>query len=1500
MGADGDTRNMSEFGRYRIRELIGQGGMGVVHRAYDTVNDRVVALKRLSSTTDREYRSRFQRESRIAAGLEHPNVVPVNDFGEVDGQLFLDMMLVDGTDLRRALGVGDVDHVRALAILRQVADALDAAHRQGLVHRDVKPSNILITPDGHAYLADFGIAREMSPDATSLTRSGEVIGSWDYMAPERLSTAHVDGRSDQYSLACVLFECLTGRLPHPGTDPASKLAAHLLRPPPAPSIFNPTVSPRLDAVVLRGLAKDPGRRFGSVTELATAAEQAMFDGATVKAAASTAPQPAVEPDQGRLLRAIVRSTARRSPTLALPTERATAPYPGLSGFERADADLFHGRDHVVTDLLVRLAEQVGGGEPVVLVGASGAGKSSVLRAGLLPALASGREQPGLAQAGLAQSDREQAGGEQEWPQVVLTPGVDPIGNLARAIAPHTSVVAAEWARVIRETPGRFGELCARSSTGRPVIVVDQFEELFTHGAPEADRLAVAAALAAAKPALVVLAVRADLLDRCIELAPLRSALAAPVLLGPMDSTELRQAIVTPARACGVEVEPGLPERMIADLGVRGEIGYDPGALPRLAHALRESWHHREGAVLTLASYRRAGGIDGAVSRTAEAIYARLDPMGREALKANLLRLVAVLDDGAVVRRRVDPAEFSAHRFILDQLIAARLVTVDGSGARLSHEALLTAWPRLRDWIDEDRAGLVQHRRFTDAVRVWVDSGQHTDDLYRGVRLAALTSWLESARDRVRLRPVEQDFLARSTAAEQAGQLMTRRRTNRLRGLVVALSLLLVVASVAVVVATQLQQSAQAERDRAEFGRSQNLSRQLAAESTLTSLVDPRRAAMAALGSWRAGSTLEGRSALLSARADSYRGRMTGHLGAITGIAVSSDGKIAATGGRDGSLRLWDVPERRERTVLHDGDGWYRTVAMSDDGRFLVAADPLSKKVELWDVLGRERVFTVPGTAIDAVISPDGRTFAAFTSRGVVVWDIGTLAERVVFPVGTSLRMAYHPDGSLIALAADENVVVHRVSDGSVVATLTGHGDEVSALAFDRTGATLASGSLDASVRLWDTSTWTERLVLSTATAGVSAVAFAPDGKYVFAGVIGTSAFGWDPATGERLAGFPTGSVSTFGLAVTGDSHTLLTADSDGLVTVWSYGRSALGTRDAVVLATAFQPGGDLLATTGGNGAVRLWNSATGDLVHRTAGHQDDAYGVAFSPDGTEFVTVGGDGSVVVWRTDTGVEARRFSRPGTEFTAVAFSPDGRTIAVAGRTPTGSPDDRDEVLLLAAADLSVTGRRPTRDEPRDAEANPVDTNFPTGIAFSPNNRTLAVTLSAGEVGLWNLVDKGAELTILPGHDGIAIDAEFSPDGTLLATGGGDRLVRLWRVNDGVEVGTLTGSDSAVRRVAFSPDGRQLATASQDTVLRLWEVDGGRQLARLDRHDDELNDVAFDSTGERVATAGADGTTRVWHLVPEHAADVVCGLLDGDTLADEWRSLGPDRGDPPSCPE
>ena len=707
--APADLAGPPDFGPYRVGELVGQGGMGTVHRAYDTVNQRVVALKRLPGTgVDAEFVARFRREARIAAGLRHPHVVPVHAFGEIDGQLYLDMALVDGTDLRRLLGSEVVGPTRALAVLAQIAAALDAAHAAGLVHRDVKPSNILLGPGDHAYLADFGIARSMSSESTDLTRSGALLGTLDYLAPERLSSAPIDGRADQYSLACVLYECLTGRLPHPTEEPAAKLAGHLLRPPTAPSVLHSTLAPAVDPVLMRGMAKEPGRRFASCADLLEAAGSALtaHDGGRPAATAAT------DRDQAFLIAAILRATAERHPPA--PGGPVVCPYPGLRGFEAADADWFHGRDQVVADLLVRLTEQLDGGEPVVLVGASGSGKSSVLRAGVGRALATGQP-PGSA-----------------WPQVVVTPGADPVGALAAALAPAVGTDEQVLARAIRHTPTELGRWC--HVAGRLVIVVDQFEELFTLGASAADRLAVATALAHAGPALVLLAVRADLVEPCIGLAPLRSALAAPVLLGPLSGDELRQAVLAPARDAGMRVEPGLTERVLADFGAFGETGHDPGALPRLAHALRETWRHGDGTALTLAAYRSAGGIEGAVARTAEQFYAGLDDDGRRAARGVVLRLVVVLDDGVVARRRAERAELVAvdgGAQVLDGLIASRLVTVDEKGAQLSHEALLTAWPRLREWVDADRAGIAQHTRFTAAARAWARAGRQDDDCSAG-------------------------------------------------------------------------------------------------------------------------------------------------------------------------------------------------------------------------------------------------------------------------------------------------------------------------------------------------------------------------------------------------------------------------------------------------------------------------------------------------------------------------------------------------------------------------------------------------------------------------------------------------------------------------------------------------------------------------------------------------------------------------------------------------
>ncbi|ROP35129.1 serine/threonine-protein kinase [Saccharothrix texasensis] len=266
-----------EFGPYRVGELLGRGGMGEVHRAHDTAHDRVVALKRLSAVhnDDEDFRARFRRESRIAARLREPHVIPIHAYGEIDGRLYLDMRLVEGRDLAELVADGPLDPARSVRLVAQVAGALDAAHADGLVHRDVKPSNILVTPDDFVYLVDFGIARSVLPAGTHLTASGAVIGTLDYLAPERFGDGQVDGRADVYALACVLHACVTGNRPFEVDSAAALLWAHLQQPPPAASATNPAVPRALDDVIRRGMAKDPADRYPTAGALAAAAAEAL-------------------------------------------------------------------------------------------------------------------------------------------------------------------------------------------------------------------------------------------------------------------------------------------------------------------------------------------------------------------------------------------------------------------------------------------------------------------------------------------------------------------------------------------------------------------------------------------------------------------------------------------------------------------------------------------------------------------------------------------------------------------------------------------------------------------------------------------------------------------------------------------------------------------------------------------------------------------------------------------------------------------------------------------------------------------------------------------------------------------------------------------------------------------------------------------------------------------------------------------------------------------------
>ncbi|MFF9337988.1 ATP-binding protein, partial [Streptomyces albogriseolus] len=453
----------------------------------------------------------------------------------------------------------------------------------------------------------------------------------------------------------------------------------------------------------------------------------------------------------------------------LPTDDGRAPsvcpYRGLAAYRQEDAGWFFGRERSTGALVeqLRAAEETGG--LVMLVGASGAGKSSLLNAGLVPAL------------------REGALGDRARGVLHLVPGNDPVGELTRRIPELASLVRRPAGTGTEDSPpaprdgspdtAREGDTTrdadpdpsadlgavreavtawarrATPSAARPVVIVDQFEETFTLCAGEADRRAFVRLLHAActpggpdepAPAVVVLGIRADFYEQCLGHPELADALQhRPMVLGPLTTAELRETVTGPAKAVGLELEPGLAELIVREVSADGPRGaHDAGVLPLLSHALLATWQRRKAGRLTLAGYRAAGGIQGAVAATAESAWSGLDPAARGAARLLLLRLVRLGEDTQATRRRGDRRRLAEESTdprgteeSLEALVRARLVTLDAETVEITHEALLHAWPRLRHWIDEDRGDHLLRQRLEEDGRAWEASHRDSSLLYRG-------------------------------------------------------------------------------------------------------------------------------------------------------------------------------------------------------------------------------------------------------------------------------------------------------------------------------------------------------------------------------------------------------------------------------------------------------------------------------------------------------------------------------------------------------------------------------------------------------------------------------------------------------------------------------------------------------------------------------------------------------------------------------------------------
>ncbi|MFE2279572.1 helix-turn-helix domain-containing protein [Streptomyces sp. NPDC059454] len=1161
------------------------------------------------------------------------------------------------------------------------------------------------------------------------------------------------------------------------------------------------------------------------------------------------------------------------------------PYRGLSAFTPQDADWFFGREHATAALVERVFERVGSG-PLMLVAPSGAGKSSLLNAGLVPALRRG--------------DLPMPGADR-WPVVTFTPTSRPLDELlertAKAVGGDLAVTVEEVrgnpdavldaVRAMADDPpappgGRRPPPC------RPVLIVDQFEELFTLCADEDERrsfVRVLCALAAPRPeedghgsAVVVLGVRADFTGDCLDLPELAPVLTDGLfVLPPMSVGELRESITRPAELAGLTLQPGLVPLLLRDAGLRDEQGGPPrgsgtdtgsgadvtpsGVLPLVSHALLATWQRREGSTLTVAGYERAGGIRGAIARTAENVFARLYPAEQKTIRRVLSRLVYVADGGGATRRRMNTAalmeQFAAAdgaAAALDAFVRARLVTTDSDTVEITHEALLHAWPRLRDWIHADRAGLLLHQRLAHAAAEWEREGRDPSALYRGTRLSTVRSWADELDGRRLLGPVEEAFL-RASLAEQEGHERQAGRQVRLRqSMLATLVVLLGFALTAGGIAHQQRESALGQE---RVARSQAL----AVLSASLAGGRPEASMLLAGEAYRAHVTVEARGALLSTQSQPFSGRLGGHRGPVNAVVFTPDNRSLATASSDGTVTLRRVSDRRT-TATFAVSGPVRSIAFSPDGRTL-AATSTRGPVTLWDIAGRRRKAVLDDSTEGAralSFDPRGHRLAVATAQGPVqLWDTAR-TPRVTASLhgheGAVNALDHARDGrTLVSAGADRTVRLWDTDRARPLAVLEGHTDEVLGAAFSPDGRKVASGGVDRTVRLWDVRAGRLGTTLPGSSDDINAVAYTHDGATVVGAVGDGTTRLWDVRSGRQTAVLAGHTDYVMGVAAASDGTLLATAGFDRSVVLWNLDGPVLTARPFTqVWQARYSPDGRLLATADADHTVRLWEVSGRRLLATLRGHTEAVFSVSFAPDGRTLASAGSDGTIRLWDVAARGPLATLTGHTGQVYSLAFAPDGQSLASAGADRTVRLWDVTKRAPLA----TLTGHR----------------DYANAVAFSPDGRVLASAADDLTVRLWD-IPSHRPLGTLKGHTGAVRSVTFTPDGRTLASSGNDGTVRLWNVRERRPEAVLTGHIGSTRGVAFAPDGRTLASSGNDRTVRLWDVAGRRPWATLTGHTDAVWSVAFAPGGRTVASTSTDGTVRLWDLDPGARLAKICRL-------------------------
>jgi WD40 repeat protein len=1153
------------------------------------------------------------------------------------------------------------------------------------------------------------------------------------------------------------------------------------------------------------------------------------------------------------------------------------PYLGLPAYTEDDRERFFGRERQTDALLERVRGRLSRPFPLLVTGASGVGKSSLLRAGLLARI----ERDGLGAPDSA-----------DWPRIRVSLSDDPVGTVTTAIGEElgTDVEAL---------------ISGDQPSGRFVLVVDQFEQAFLQSAEtEAqDLVDLLTGLSRSGAAVVVIGVRSDFYGACVDLRGLSSADLDTFFLRPLTEEELREVITGPAEHAGLAVDDELTDLIVRDIGARPVSRRRTTAMPRLSHALQATWQQRSGRRLTVAAYQAAGGIDGSVAATAEAVYAALDEDGRHEARRILLELVAVgVVPGVEDTLRTAPlTDLLRNGAVLDALVRARLVTVDRDTAQITHETLFELWPRLQEWVERERENLWIRDRLRLDAQAWRGRQRDASFLYEGSRLSDALRYAREAH----LGADETEFVA-------AGRRRERRRIRRLRQSIAVLAVLLVAAIGGGAIAIRQTGVAEARTREANV-------RQLVAMADAVRDRAPRTALHLDLAALTLSPTHEYRTNLLqSLMSMRFGGQVQSSLPGtgyedVLSLAVSPDGRTVAAGHDDRTVSLWRIAGHR---LVSEALGRFEVpnseiteLRFSADGRSVaVLGDQAGKASTMswWDVTNparpRRASMVNTGDRLAVALTPDGRWVAAVTyddpqrhgdrsprlslgrlagpavvdyrevpragalhgfsqdgrlmltsnsaDAGYILWDISDPARpslRSTFKITTveagSATLLGHPERA--SFSADSRVVVISkdgrpavVVDISTptrplhVATLADDAitSVASSLAFAKQGRTLAVGSLGQILQLWDLSEPRQPRVLNalggTGGGDTTALTFTPDGRsFLSGGMYGATSL-WHlapPSPPPLLARRDDGGFNHIRpVSITADGRRLISG-----AVLWDISVPGNPTAVAQLPATAaaIRPDGRLAATRTNAGRVTLLDLTDPAHPRPTATiqlHVEHSAGLVFSPDGRTLATP------------------------------------ESIDSAATQPHVGPD------MYGLWDVTDP-KHPTRLA-RVRGSIPWDPSRVPAFAFSPDG-TGFVTAEDGGIILWDNADRGrpGRQSTVPTPNGSVQTLAYSRDGRRLAVGG-DAGLSIWDVADRTRPRQLTHLKGKVETLAFSPDGRVLFTAGFDNKIQVLSVADPTDpivATAVSGHRSTVTGLTVAPDGRALVSRDMGGEVRLWNV-------------------------------------